>query len=200
MKASLFAAAAGAASILMMSTAAAQAQDCTFDVEKDLYDYTAEEVAAVYDCISADLAAGYAKEGDEIAAVYRTWGVTATGPAAPGTHSNRWLQTFANDVAFDTYVQYPFGEDFVMPVGSVLAKESFSLNKEGAPRNGPLFIMTKVEAGTDAEEFGNWVYAAVQPNGKPMGIQQGFCHDCHVAFSDQDSLGYPDRDVRLETN
>ncbi len=83
-----------------------------------------------------------------------------------------------------------------MPVGSVLAKESYKLSKKGKPRRGPLFIMTKVAAG-EADEFGNWVYSAVQPNGKVMKIKQGYCHSCHVAFADQDSLGYPDEDVRL---
>lgn len=193
-------AAAGAVAVFMSAGTAVHAQDCSFDPDKDRYDYTPEEVAAVYDCLSDDLAAAYAQEGDAVGSVYREWGVTATGPAAPGAHSNRWLLTFANDVAYDTYVQYGFGDDFAMPVGSVLAKESFSLTKEGAPRNGPLFIMTKVESGGDAEEFGNWVYAAVRTNGKPMGIKQGFCHGCHEAFADQDSLGYPDRDVRFEVN
>jgi len=192
--------AVGAACILFTSSTAAVAQDCMFDKEKDPYDYTDAEAAELYDCISGTLLEGYQKEGDETAAVYRDWGVTATAAAAPGAHSNRWLLTFANDVAYDTYVQYGFGDDFSMPVGSVLAKESYSLTKDGAPRPGPLFIMTKVEAGGEASEFGDWVYSAVRTNGKPMGIQQGFCHGCHEAFADQDSLGYPDRDVRLETN
>ena len=52
--------------------------------------------------------------------------------------------------------------------GSVLAKESitFSTKKKEA-RVGPLFIMTKGEAGS-APETGDWVYAGIQPNGKPM--------------------------------
>ncbi|MFT4917210.1 MAG: hypothetical protein ACI9C3_003083, partial [Yoonia sp.] len=48
-----------------------------------------------------------------------------------------------------------------------------------------------------AEEFGNWVYSGVQPNGKTMGVKQSFCHDCHAAYAGQDSLGYPVEDVRL---
>ncbi|SEW16268.1 Cytochrome P460 [Cognatiyoonia koreensis] len=191
---------AGAACFVLTASTVAHAQDCTFDPDKDFFDFEQAEVDALYSCVSDRLAEAYAKEGDEIGTVYRDWGVTATGPAAPGAHSNRFLLTFANDVAYETYVQYGFGDDFSMPVGSVLAKESYSLTKEGEPRPGPLFIMTKVEAGGEAEEFGNWVYSAVRTNGKPMGIQQGFCHGCHSAFADQDSMGYPDRDVRFETN
>lgn len=192
--------AAGVACILISAGSAATAQDCAFDPEKDFLDYEQTEVDALYACVSDQLAAGYAQEGDAIGSNYRTWGVTSTSPAAPGAHSNRFLLTFANDIAYDTYVQYGYGDDFVMPTGSVLAKESFSVTKEGAPRPGPLFIMTKAEAGGEASEFGDWIYSAVRPNGKPMGVQQGFCHGCHQAFADQDSMGYPDRDVRFETN
>lgn len=192
--------AAGAALLTLAGTSGAQAQDCSFDKEKDFFDYEQAEVDALYQCVTDTLATGYAAEGDAIGSVYRTWQVTATGPAAPGAHSNRFLLTFANDVGYDTYVQYGFGDDFSMPVGSILAKESYSLTKDGAPRPGPLFIMTKVAGGGEAEEFGNWVYSAVRPNGKEMGVQQGFCHGCHEAFADQDSMGYPDRDVRFETN
>ena len=84
-----------------------------------------------------------------------------------------------------------------MPAGTIIAKESYKLHGYGTPRLGPLFIMTKVEAGTDAEEFGNWVYSGVQPNGKTKDVKQSFCHDCHAAYADQDSLGYPVEDVRF---
>lgn len=171
---------------------------CNFGEGVKAYELDAADVTALYDCISDDLAAGYAQGDNAVAAQYRDWGVTATGPAAPGPHSDRMLLTFANDIAFDTYVQYLDGDEFEMPVGSVLAKESFSLRGNGNPRPGPLFIMTRVADGV-ADEFDNWVYSAVQPNGNAMGIQQSFCHDCHVGYASQDNLGYPAFDVRLPT-
>lgn len=188
--------AAGVAVLMMGAGTAAQAEDCVFD--KDIVDFEQTDIDALYACVSDTLAENYAKQGDEVGSVYREWQATATGPAAPGPHGNRFLFTFANEIAYETYVEYGYGDDFAMPVGSVLAKESYKLRGNGAPRPGPLFIMTKVDAGT-ADEFGNWVYSAVQPNGKPMGIQQSFCHDCHVSYADQDNLGYPDFDVRFET-
>ncbi len=175
--------------------ALADGHACVF--ENDPIDFEQSEIDALYACIVDDLAAGYAAEGHEIGSVYREWTATATGPYNPGPHGDRFLNTFANDVAADQYNQYAFGDDLVMPVGSILAKESYSLRKDNTPRPGPLFIMTKVEAGGDAEEFGNWVYSAVQPNGKNMGVKQSFCHNCHQAFADQDSMGYPDPSVRL---
>lgn len=174
--------------------ALADAHSCTFD--KDPIDFDQSEIDALYACVVDDLAAGYAAEGHEIGSVYRDWTPTATGPYNPGPHGERFLNTFANEVAAEQYNQYAFGE-FEMPVGSVLAKESYKLRDDGTPRRGPLFIMTKVEAGGEAAEFDNWVYSAVQPNGKNMGVKQSFCHNCHQAFADQDSMGYPDPSVRL---
>ena len=184
-----------AATFLPTHQASAQ-EGCMWEAGLKAYELDEDGITALYDCISDDLAAGYAGGDNPVAAEYRSWGVTATGAAAPGAHSDRMLLTFANDVAFDTYVEYGFGDDFAMPVGSVLAKESFSLRNNGAPRPGPFFIMTKVAAG-EADEFDNWVYGAVQPNGNAMRISQSFCHDCHVGFADQDNLGYPASEVRL---
>jgi hypothetical protein len=171
------------------------ADACTF--EKDVFDFDEADVAALYACVSDDLEAGYGAEDHEVGGVYRTWGNAATGPALPGVHGERFLNTFVNEVGFDTYIEYGYGDDFVMPVGTVIAKESYKLRNDGTPRLGPLLIMTKVEPGTEAEEFGNWIYSGVQPNGKNMGVKQSFCHDCHSAYADQDSLGYPLDEVRL---
>ncbi|MEJ6398657.1 cytochrome P460 family protein [Yoonia sp. 208BN28-4] len=185
----------GVAAALVMMAGAASAQDsCNFT--DDPYDFDQAQVDALYECVSADLEERYGREGHEVGSVYRTWGATATGPFLPGPHGDRFLNTFANDIAFETYVQYGYGEDFSMPVGSVLAKESYKLRNNGNPRPGPLFIMTKVAEG-EADEYGNWVYSGVQPNGKTMGVNQAFCHDCHQAFADQDSMGYPAPEVRL---
>ena len=80
------------------------------------------------------------------------------------------------------------------------AKESFNVSKKGKVKKGPLFFMTKAAAGGDSDAYGNWVYAAFSTKGKPMKIKQKFCHDCHQAFEDQDSLGYPSEDYRVSGN
>lgn len=190
------AAAAAVALVGGAQTAAADGHSCVF--EKDLLDFDQSEIDALYACVVDDLKAGYGANDHEIGANYRDWAVTATGPYNPGPHGERFLLTFANDIAAEQYVKYEFGDDFQMPVGSILAKESYKTRKDGTPRLGPLLIMTKVEAGGEAEEFGNWVYSGVQPNGKTMGVKQSFCHDCHQAYADQDFMGYPDTSVRFE--
>ena len=49
----------------------------------------------------------------------------------------------------------------------------------------------------NAPETNGWVYGRINPKGRNMPTGQKFCHSCHDAFSGQDSLGYPAREVRL---
>ncbi|MBW4707614.1 cytochrome P460 family protein [Roseobacter sp. YSTF-M11] len=181
---------------LSMTTTAVYAESCAeVDVEST-FDLDEAQVVALYDCLKDKMAAGYAKEGDAVGSNYRNWTVTSTRPAVAGPHGERLLQTFANDIAAEQYLK--FAEEGVqMPVGSVLAKESVSFSKKKkTARPGPLFIMTKLDAG-GAPETDDWLYGGLQPNGKPMKFKQAFCHDCHAAWEDQDSLAYPLEEVRI---
>ncbi|MBE0454953.1 MAG: cytochrome P460 family protein [Roseovarius sp.] len=179
--------------VMMGQQAAAQA--CAANVE-DAFDLDEVAIAEIYACIGDQMAAAYAQEGNEVATAYRDWAVTATRPAVQGAHGNRLLLTFANDVAAEQYLKFA-EEDVTMPAGSVLAKESITIStKNKEARVGPLFIMTKGEAGS-APETGDWVYAGLQPNGQPMKFKQNFCHDCHVAWETQDMMAYPVEEVRL---
>lgn len=171
---------------------------CTSPVAKD--DLTDEQVDAIYECIKEDLRAGYANSDNPWAKEYPNWGATATRPAAPGPHGNRFLNTFVNEIGHAEYIKFSDErEENPMPVGTVIAKEVFAVNKKNAVKKGQLFFMEKVAAGGDADQYGNWVYSVIKSSGKPQKISQKFCHDCHSAFDDQDSLGYPDEDVRIST-
>lgn len=176
-------------------TSMAYAEGCTVDVE-DPFDLEAAQINEIYDCIKAKMLEGYTKGDDAVASAYRDWTVTSTRPAVAGAHGNRLLQTFANDVAAEQYLKFE-EEGVIMPAGSVLAKESIKINnKKKQAVVGPLFIMTKGEAGA-APDADDWIYSAVQPNGKPMKIKQSFCHDCHAGWAEQDSLAYPLEEVRV---
>ena len=181
---------------IALSGTSSHAEDCTNIGVESAWDLEEDQVVALYACLEGKMAAGYAKEGDEIGVAYRNWAVTSTRPAVAGPHGNRLLQTFANDVAAEQYLKFA-EEGVVMPVGSVLAKESISISKKKkTARPGPLFIMTKMDTGS-IPDTDDWLYAGLQPNGKPMKFKQSFCHDCHSAFSDQDSLAYPLEEVRI---
>lgn len=195
MTSKFYAAAAFTAALFASSTA--YAADCPIDIE-DPFDVDAAGVEALYACIADTMLDGYTKEGDETAMAYRNWAPTATRPAVAGPHGNRFLQTFANDVAAEQYLKFA-EEGVAMPAGSVLAKESFKIHKKKKKAVvGPLFLMTKVEAG-GAPETNDWVYGGILPNGKPMKFKQAFCHDCHSAWEDQDYLAYPLEEVRLSS-
>lgn len=177
----------------MMATAASA--ECKVE-SADPFDLDEAGVVALYDCIKDKLAEGYAKGGDETGTNFRSWTVTSTRPAVAGAHSNRFLQTFANDIAAEQYLKFA-EEGFVMPVGSILAKESFGISKKKLTgRSGPLFTMVKLEAG-GAPEYGDWLYGGIQPNGKPLKIKQSFCHNCHAGWEEQDFLAYPLEEVRV---
>ncbi len=176
-------------------TGSAFAADCATDVE-DAFDLEGAAMDEIYACIKDKLIEGYQKGDNEVAAVYRDWAPTQIRPAVAGPHGNRALNTFANDIAAEQYLKFE-EEGVVMPAGSVLAKESIRINtKKNIAQSGPLFIMTKGEAGA-APDANDWIYSAVQPNGKPMKIKQSFCHNCHSGFADQGDLGYPLEDVRV---
>lgn len=187
----LFLKTAFAGAIMMVSGVAHAA--CTAPAAAD--DLTDEQIVEVYDCIKAELHAGYAKSDNAWATDYTKWQAASTQPAAPGPHGNRFLNTFVNEIGFAEYVKFS-EERGPMPTGTVIAKESFSVKKENKVRKGPLFFMEKVASG-NADEYGNWVYSVIQPNGKPGKISQKFCHDCHANYSEQDALGYPDEDYRV---
>ena len=180
------------AGILITMPLQALAQDCP--AQGDPFDLTAEQVSELYLCIEAVMAKGYAKGGNEVAQEYREWQVTSTRPAVAGPHGERFLQTFANDVAAPQYLKFE-EEGFVMPAGSILAKESFTIKNAQAVA-GPLFIMTKLSEGA-APDAGDWRYDALMPNGQEMSIKQSFCADCHLGWDYRDSLAYPLEEVRL---
>ncbi len=193
-------AAAAAATALTATSALADghAEKCLVD-QTDPFELSEEQVIDLYACMEAKMVAGYTKGDSTIAAEYRSWTNSATRPAVAGAHGERFLQTFANDVAAEQYLKFE-DEGVVMPAGSILAKESIKLGKEGKPaRVGPLFIMEKLAAG-EAPDTGDWFYSGVQPNGKPLKIKQSFCHDCHVGWEDSDMLAYPVEEVRVSTN
>lgn len=184
------------AAALCLGAGHASAEDCAAITVEDSFDLDATAIAVLYDCLGAKMAEGYAAEGDEVGSSYRDWTPTATSGAVQGAHGKRILFTYANDVAAEQYLKFE-EEGVVMPVGSVLAKESISISvKKKQARPGPLFIMTKVGA-EEAPDTGGWLYSGLQPNGKVMKVKQSFCHDCHMAWESQDSLAYPVEDVRV---
>ena len=178
--------------------ATAQAADC--NVESANGDLSAAQLNAVYDCLKGSMYEGY-QTGEkrwvsaDFVADYRDWGMATTAPAAPGMHGGRYLVTYVNDTGFAEYTKY--AEDPIIPVGTQIAKESFTINEKGAASAGPLFMMEKVAAGT-SPETADWFYTMVSAGGAPQAVNVvTACHDCHSNFDYQGNLGYPVEESRL---
>ena len=192
---------AAAAGLALLAASPAHARDCTAD--KAGTELSHAEAAALYDCLADAMAEGY-RQGEkrwipaEFVDTYREWSKAATGPAAPGVHGGRFLLTWVNETGYDDYVKYDT-EDADMPVGTVIAKESFEVSDTGEATPGPLFIMQKVEQELTPETDG-WYYMLVAPDGTPQAVPvMTACNECHAGFGEaQDYLGYPVEEVRVE--
>lgn len=175
---------------------------CQTDIPKD--ELTDAQAAELYACIEASLLEGYKKSGRAEAEAFRSWPIASTTPFISATHGNRFVNHYVNDIGAEEYLKYA-EEGVVMPVGSITAKESYTISKKnGKVRRGPLFLMEKMAAGT-FPETADWKYAVILPNGKIMaetGGEKGkkvkFCHDCHEAVVEgQDAMFYPGEEYRL---
>lgn len=187
-----------AASLTQAASGAPVDADCSLTIPRD--DMTNTDAQAVYECLAEAMEAGYWK-GDkrwipeEFVAQYRDWAAASTLPAEPGVHSGRFLFTYVNPVGAEQYLKFA-DEGVAMPVGSVIAKESFSIDDDGKAKAGPLFLMQKA-AGGASPKTNDWYYMAVQPNGKPMAVDVfKACNECHEAYADSDYMAYPEEDVR----
>ena len=154
---------------------------------------TPEEAAAAYDCARADLAAAYSRSGVAAARDYAGWSNAAAAPYPSATHGERYVNNYYNAAA-SAYAAY---EDAgAMPAGSVLVKDSFSVDAKGRVTVGPMFMMTRMEAGFDAGTL-DWQYRTIMPDGSVAGTTGGagaaavrFCADCHNAAAENDALWF----------
>lgn len=193
----LAAAAFAAATALHAAPAAA----CSTDLDK--FAMGGEEAARLYDCIEARLLQGYAQSGRADATAFRDWPRASTFPFVSATHGNRLIHHYVNEIGAAAYMAYP-EDGLEMPVGSITAKESFTISRNGDVAAGPLFLMEKVAAGA-LPETDDWKYVLILPDGRVMGesgTETGrkvtFCHDCHEQVLDgQDGMFYPEPEYRV---
>ncbi|MEM7268380.1 MAG: cytochrome P460 family protein [Pseudomonadota bacterium] len=188
------------ASAFTLAAGAAHAACSTESAKADLTD---EQAAELYACIEGELLTSYQKSGWDEANDFRNWFMPSTTPFISATHGKRFVNHYVNDIGKEAYLTYA-EEDLIMPVGSITAKESYTVNKKGQVKKGPLFLMEKVAAG-ELPETGDWKYSVILPSGKVMGVTGGekskkvaFCHTCHEAVLDgQDGMFYPEEDYRV---
>lgn len=161
-------------------------------------DITPERAAHLYTLIRTALERGYAAAGYAPVADYQRWRRFNSTPYPSATHGNHQLNNFANDIAAPLY-----GSGAKMPVGSVLAKDSFVVTESGEVLLGALFTMEKMPAGFNPGA-GDWRYAMVMPDGTLAGETGGagaerveYCIGCHLAVEATDHLYFIPQPFRL---
>jgi len=148
---------------------------------------TQTEANAAYACLRGQLKAAYAKSGHPAAKAYMSWKNYATTAYSSSTHGGRFVNNYANPKA-KAYGK--FEQSGKMPVGAILAKDSFEVSSSGQVSVGPLFLMEKMGAGFN-KASGNWRYTMIMPNGSVFGITKAknnagmtFCTECHAAVGE----------------
>ena len=93
------------------------------------------EAQQICDIALKSLAAGYARSSVPAAEAYPGWRRYNEVPYLSATHGNRYINDYANDTA------RAYGSGKRLPVGSIIAKDSFSVTETGGILLGPLFLM-----------------------------------------------------------
>ena len=157
-----------------------------------------DEAAAIYERIVDDMAAGYRLSGRK---VYEGWRRYNRMPYLSATHGRRYVNNYANQRA-RAYGR--FERAGRLPVGSLLAKDSFAVTRDGEIHAGPLFIMEKMAEGFNYVS-GDWRYTMIMPDGSVFGTTNGenagaveYCIGCHLAVERQDHLYFPPPEVRVD--
>jgi len=137
----------------------------------------------VYRRLRKDMAAAFAMSGKTATKRYQSWRRYNKAPYQSTQHGDRYLNNYANKTA-QAYGK--FEQSGKLLFGSVLAKDSFTVLKDGGKLPGPIFIMEKMKAGF-RPDFGDWRYSMILPDGSFVGQTGGegaenveYCGTCHA--------------------
>ena len=184
----------------------AQAEVCKAS-STDAYAISQEEANQLYDCLADELAEAFTgTTGIPGVPDYLQWETVSTAPLGSATHGSMLVNHIPNPISADLYKEWEGMQGKTFPVGTIVAKESIRLQKDGTAVVGQLFMMEKVAPGT-AADTDDWVYTRiftdgrVQRTGGAESDKLEFCHDCHAATLDIfDAMFFPPEDFRVPTD
>ncbi len=161
---------------------------------------TKDEARGHYKSLARRMARGYAAAQMDLIRNYQNWPLFSDAPYISATHGQRFVNSYANRMAHN-YGTLQEGE--VLPVGSVLAKDSMTVTDEGNVHPGALFVMEKLPTGTNPDTA-DWRYIMVMPDGSLFGDTMGnradavaYCHVCHEAVADRDYTFYVPEEFQI---
>ena len=153
-----------------------------------------QRAGEIYAIIRQALQGGYARSGNAIAGSYQGWRRMNTAPYLSARHGNHYLNNYVNEVGAAAYGR--FEKAGRLPVGSVIAKDSFSMTRGGEILLGGLFVMEKMPGGFN-DVTDDWKYTLIQADGTLFGETDGtgskrveYCITCHLARKHHDHLWF----------
>ncbi len=162
---------------------------------------TPEKAQSIYEQMRKTMASGYGLSKHPAAKAYQRWRRFNTSPYNSATHGQRYVNNCANAKG---RAYGMFEKAGILPVGAVIAKDSFTVNEKGATGTGPLFIMEKMPQGFNYVS-GDWRYTMIMPDGSIFGQTKGensegvkFCISCHLAAEQNDHLHFMPKEVRTK--
>lgn len=139
------------------------------------------EIAAIEVCIAPVQAATYARSGVPAARTYPGW-PKASSQAYRSEH-DLYLAAWVNETGAANYRAWERAGP--SPVGTRIAKASFTVTRDGRAAVGPLFFMEKMEKGF-APAGGDWRFTMIDGDGQLGGEtgsataqRIGYCLECH---------------------
>ncbi|OGA36003.1 MAG: hypothetical protein A3G80_10570 [Betaproteobacteria bacterium RIFCSPLOWO2_12_FULL_62_13b] len=161
---------------------------------------SAQRASEIYAIIRLALQGGYSRSGSAIAGSYQGWRRVNTAPYLSATHGNHYLNNYVNDIGA-AYGR--FEKAGKLPVGSIIAKDSFSMTRGGEILLGGLFVMEKMPGGFN-DVTDDWKYTLIQADGTLFGETNGtgskrveYCIACHLARKHQDHLWFLPKPYRV---
>lgn len=154
-------------------------------------DLSAAEAERVYQAILREMQSAYARSDDPVAWAYANWHRFNEKPYRSSRHGEAFVNVYGNEAA--EAWQPGSGP---MPVGALVAKDSFVVTQDETIRVGALALMEKMPPGYDPEN-GDWRYLLIDSEGRLSGVTAGsapdpavrHCAACHgTAPSGQDHL------------
>ena len=161
---------------------------------------TDAEASAIYGRLVDEMAANYRRSGLPLAAAYRHWRRFNTVPYRSATHGRRYVNNYVNP----TGAAYgDFEAAGRLPEGSVVVKDSFTVDRGGHIAPGPMFVMEKMARGFNYVS-GDWRYSVIAADGHVLGATKGanaaqvdYCVACHLAREAYDHLYFPPAEYRV---
>jgi hypothetical protein len=162
---------------------------------------TPQRAGEIYAIVRPALQLGYSRATSSVAANYQNWRRMNTTPYLSATHGNHYLNSYVNEIGAASYLRFEAAGK--MPIGAIIAKDSFSMTTAGEILLGGLFLMEKMPGGF-SDLADDWKYTFIQADGTLFGETNAsgskrveYCISCHLAAPHPSHLWFMPKAFRV---